>query len=193
MESVNLIKNKTKLLLKLEGNNPGGSLKDRAARNMMVSALERDIKKETIEATSGNRNCIGYDCPVVRYRNRINTSRRFHQRTHKPCVPMANGHIDTVRKESWDRETMPTRKWLKVRHMLNQFANDDNWKAITKQPGRKYGMIPRNCNPFRQWDHRNYNGNFYLFEREKPTIQIIGHNPVMDPKFRWEMASRIFT
>jgi cysteine synthase B len=48
MESVNLIKNKTKLLLKLEGNNPGGSLKDRAARNMMVSALERDIKKEQL-------------------------------------------------------------------------------------------------------------------------------------------------
>lgn len=34
VETTNLIKNKNvKLLLKLEGNNPGGSLKDRAAYN----------------------------------------------------------------------------------------------------------------------------------------------------------------
>src|ERR1700743_39579 len=42
---------------KLEGNNPGGSVKDRAALNMIRSALERgDIKAGTklVEATSGN-------------------------------------------------------------------------------------------------------------------------------------------
>src|SRR5690606_27180531 len=42
---------------KLEGNNPGGSVKDRAALNMIQSAIGRgDIKKGTklIEATSGN-------------------------------------------------------------------------------------------------------------------------------------------
>ena len=45
------------LYLKLEGNNPGGSVKDRAAYNMIYSAIERnDIKKgdSLIEATSGN-------------------------------------------------------------------------------------------------------------------------------------------
>ena len=58
VETVNLVKNKNvKLLLKLEGNNPGGSVKDRAAYNMIASAIERgDIKKgdKLIEATSGN-------------------------------------------------------------------------------------------------------------------------------------------
>src|SRR3954469_14060924 len=42
---------------KLEGNNPGGSVKDRASLNMIRSAIERgDIKAGTklIEATSGN-------------------------------------------------------------------------------------------------------------------------------------------
>ena len=42
---------------KLEGNNPGGSVKDRPALNMIRSALERgDINPGTrlIEATSGN-------------------------------------------------------------------------------------------------------------------------------------------
>jgi cysteine synthase B len=41
----------------LEGNNPGGSVKDRPALNMIKSALERgDILQQTklIEATSGN-------------------------------------------------------------------------------------------------------------------------------------------
>ena len=45
------------LFLKLEGNNPGGSVKDRAAFNMINEALKVvTLKKETtlVEATSGN-------------------------------------------------------------------------------------------------------------------------------------------
>ena len=45
------------LLLKLEGNNPGGSVKDRAAFNMISEALRRkNIRKgdTLVEATSGN-------------------------------------------------------------------------------------------------------------------------------------------
>ncbi len=58
VETTSLIKNKNlRLLLKLEGNNPGGSVKDRPAYNMIKSALERnEISKDSklIEATSGN-------------------------------------------------------------------------------------------------------------------------------------------
>lgn len=46
-----------RVLAKLEGNNPGGSVKDRTALSMIRGALERgDIKQGTrlIEATSGN-------------------------------------------------------------------------------------------------------------------------------------------
>ena len=45
------------MFAKLEGNNPGGSVKDRPALNMIRSALERgDIGPGTklVEATSGN-------------------------------------------------------------------------------------------------------------------------------------------
>src|SRR5690606_11343044 len=48
---------KVKIFAKLEGNNPGGSVKDRAALNMIRSAMERgEINQGTvlIEATSGN-------------------------------------------------------------------------------------------------------------------------------------------
>lgn len=46
-----------RLLAKLEGQNPGGSVKDRAARGMIQGALERGIIKhgdQLVEATSGN-------------------------------------------------------------------------------------------------------------------------------------------
>jgi cysteine synthase B len=52
-----LSKEGVSLYLKLEGNNPGGSVKDRPAFNMIRAAFERnDIKKGDylIEATSGN-------------------------------------------------------------------------------------------------------------------------------------------
>ena len=54
---------------KLEGQNPGGSVKDRAAYGMISGALERgDISKgdRLVEATSGNTGiCTGYDCPII--------------------------------------------------------------------------------------------------------------------------------
>ena len=41
-----LIKKDVSLYLKLEGNNPGGSVKDRAAYNMIATALEKgDLQK----------------------------------------------------------------------------------------------------------------------------------------------------
>ncbi len=46
-----------KLLVKLEGNNPGGSVKDRAAYNMIYQAIKRKNIKEgdtLVEPTSGN-------------------------------------------------------------------------------------------------------------------------------------------
>jgi len=49
--------NKVKIFAKLEGNNPGGSVKDRPAFNMIRAAIERgEIKgsSKLIEATSGN-------------------------------------------------------------------------------------------------------------------------------------------
>jgi len=55
VEATHILKNKNvRLFFKLEGNNPGGSVKDRAAYNMISEALKRgDIKKggTLVEAT----------------------------------------------------------------------------------------------------------------------------------------------
>lgn len=51
------VKKEVKIYCKLEGHNPGGSVKDRAALGMINGALERgDVKKgdTLVEATSGN-------------------------------------------------------------------------------------------------------------------------------------------
>ena len=50
VESRGLIKNNNvRLLFKMEGNNPGGSVKDRPAYNMIRSALERKEIKLPVE------------------------------------------------------------------------------------------------------------------------------------------------
>ena len=58
VELLRLNKNpNVKIFAKLEGNNPGGSVKDRPAYNMIKSALDRgsiNTSTKLIEATSGN-------------------------------------------------------------------------------------------------------------------------------------------
>src|SRR5579875_2771599 len=58
VELKNLVQNKNvTIYAKLEGNNPGGSVKDRAAYGMIKGAIERGELKpgmKLIEATSGN-------------------------------------------------------------------------------------------------------------------------------------------
>jgi len=66
------VANNNRILLKLEGNNPAGSVKDRPAMNMIVQAGKRgDIKPgdTLIEATSGNTGiALAMAAAVMGYR-----------------------------------------------------------------------------------------------------------------------------
>jgi len=142
VESVNLVKNKNvKLFLKLEGNNPGGSLKDRAAYNMIASALERgDIKKgdKLIEATSGNTGIalamiaqlFGIEIELVlpedSTKERTQTMLAFGAKVI--LTPASQGIIGS-------RDYVDNKMKQGGYIMLNQFANDDNWKAHYKTTG----------------------------------------------------------
>ena len=123
------------LYFKLEGQNPGGSVKDRAAFNMIKSALDRgDIDKKTklIEATSGNTGIalamiagiFGLDIELVMPENstveRVQTMKAYGA---KVILTSAEGGIEGSRDFAEDK--MKTGDYF----MLNQFGNDDNWKA----------------------------------------------------------------
>ena len=127
-----------KIFAKLEGNNPGGSVKDRPALNMMRSALDRgDINEHTklIEATSGNTgialalmaNLFGLNIelvmPVTSTRERVLTMEAFGAKvTLLESIEVCRDYAD---------EKAAGGEY----YMLNQFANPDNYLAHYKTTG----------------------------------------------------------
>lgn len=123
---------------KLEGNNPGGSVKDRPALNMIRSAIERgEIKPGTrlIEATSGNTGIAlamiarlyGLDIELVMpsssTRERTLTMEAFGAK-----VTLLDS-IEICRDYAEDKATRGEA------YILNQFANPDNYMAHFKTTG----------------------------------------------------------
>ncbi len=142
VETRNLITNKNvKLLLKMEGNNPGGSVKDRPAYNMIVSALERgEIKKgdKLIEATSGN---TGIALAMIAQLLNIEIELVLPEDSTKERTQTMRAYGATVILTPASQGIIGSRDYAdkKVAEggyiMLNQFANDDNWKAHYKTTG----------------------------------------------------------
>ncbi len=120
------------LLVKLEGNNPAGSVKDRPALNMIVAAERRgDIRPgdTLIEATSGNTGIAlamaaaikGYRMILVMPEN-MSMERRGLMRTFGAQV------ILTSRAGSME-EAIDTARAMEARgegRILDQFSNPDN-------------------------------------------------------------------
>ncbi|MGB5238553.1 MAG: cysteine synthase CysM [Flavobacteriaceae bacterium] len=123
------------LYFKLEGQNPGGSVKDRAAYNMISSALERreiDQNSSLIEATSGNTGIalamiarlyhlsIELVMPESATRERVQTMRAYGAKvTLTPDDTGIEGSRDYAEAKVKNEGYI----------MLNQFGNNDNWKA----------------------------------------------------------------
>ena len=142
VEASHLISKKgVKLFLKLEGNNPGGSVKDRAAFNMINEAIKRcDIKKGDylVEATSGNTgialafiaNLFGLNMILVMPENsteeRVKTMRAYGAEV---ILTSAEKGIEGSRDLAFQLRDE------KGYTLLNQFENNDNWKAHYKTTG----------------------------------------------------------
>jgi len=142
VEASHLVSKKgVKLYLKLEGNNPGGSVKDRAAFNMINEAIKRgDIKKGgyLVEATSGNTgialafiaNLFGLNMVLIMPENsteeRVKTMRAYGAEV---ILTPAEIGIEGSRDLAFQLRDE------KGYTLLNQFENDDNWKAHYKTTG----------------------------------------------------------
>lgn len=118
-----------KVFAKLEGNNPGGSVKDRPALFMMRNALNRgDINVDTklIEATSGNTG-IALALMASLFKIKIELVMPASSTHERVLAMQAFGAevtlLETIEKcRDYTEEKAASGKF----YMLNQFANPDN-------------------------------------------------------------------
>lgn len=126
---------------KLEGDNPGGSVKDRAAYGMIKGALDRgEIKRgdKLVEATSGNTgialamiaNLMGLEMTLIMPDN--STRERVLAMEAYGARVILTPHEKTIEYSRQLAEEMASKEGYFI---LNQFANADNYLAHYKTTG----------------------------------------------------------
>jgi len=119
---------------KLEGDNPGGSVKDRAAYGMIKGALDRgEIQRgdKLVEATSGNTGIalamiariMGLDMTLIMPDNSTR-ERVLAMEAYGAKVILT----PAVRTIEYSRELAEEMAVKEGYHILNQFANADNYR-----------------------------------------------------------------
>ena len=195
---------KVKIFGKLEGNNPGGSVKDRAALNMIRSAVERgDIKPGTrlVEATSGNTG-IALAMISCLYNLEIELIMPITSTRERTLAMEAFGAkvtlLDTIEIcRDYAEEKAATGDYF----ILNQFANPDNYLAHYKTTAPEM---------WRDTDHKithfvssmgttgTIMGSSMFLKEQNRDIQIVGCQPTEESSIpgirRWppEYLPKIF-
>jgi cysteine synthase B len=171
---------------KLEGNNPGGSVKDRAAYGMITAALERGQIKpgdKLVEATSGNTGIalamiariMGVDMTLIMPDNSTR-ERVLAMEAYGAKVILT----PAARTIEYSRELAEKMADEEGYHILNQFANADN-----------YGMHYRTTGPEIWRDTAGKVTHFVsamgttgtimgvsrFLKEQNPAIQIVGTQP----------------
>lgn len=127
-----------KIYGKLEGNNPGGSVKDRPALNMIRSAVERgDIRPgiQLIEATSGNTG-IALAMLASLYKYPIELVMPANSTRERVLTMEAFGATVTLLDTIEACRDYADEKGRRDDHyQFNQFANPDNYLAHYKTTG----------------------------------------------------------
>ncbi|MFC1223209.1 cysteine synthase CysM [Pedobacter sp. BG31] len=127
-----------RVFAKLEGNNPGGSVKDRASLNMIRSAIERgEVTPDTklVEATSGNTgialamiaSLYNLDIELVMPANST--------RERKVTMEAFGAKVTLLESIEACRDYAEEKGVSKGYYLLNQFANQDNYLAHYKTTG----------------------------------------------------------
>lgn len=126
---------------KLEGHNPGGSVKDRAAYSMIKGALDRGELRDgmkLVEATSGNTGIAlamiasRYGIPITLVMPDNSTQERIDAMRAFGAEVILTPADKTIEYSRQVAEEMVSKGGY---HMLNQFANPDNYGAHYRGTG----------------------------------------------------------
>lgn len=130
-----------RIFAKVEGMNPGGSIKDRVALNMIQQAIKRgDLKPgmEVLEATSGNTGiglamvcaALRYPCTLVMPLS-VSEERRKLIKAFGATVINVEGNTDSAIRtvEEFILATSNVKQHRNKFYNPNQFDNPDNWKT----------------------------------------------------------------
>lgn len=135
------VNKKVKLLGKLEGNNPGGSVKDRAVFGMIKGALDRgEIKRgdQLIEATSGN---TGIALAMIARIMGLNMTLVMPDNSTRERVLAMEAYgarvilTPSAKTIEYSRELAESMAAQEGYFILNQFANADNYGMHYKTTG----------------------------------------------------------
>ncbi|WP_104384186.1 cysteine synthase CysM [Sphingobacterium sp. HMA12] len=189
---------KVRIFAKMEGNNPAGSVKDRAALNMIRSAMERgEISKESklIEATSGNTGIalamiagiyglsLELVMPASSTRERTLTMEAF------------GAKVTLLESMEICRDYAEAKAANEGYFILNQFANPDNYKAHIKTTGPEIwrdtdGKITHFVSAMGTTG--TIMGNSIYLKEKNSAIQIVGCQPTPESSIpgirRWPEA-----
>jgi len=193
-----------KIFAKLEGNNPGGSVKDRPALFMMRNALDRgDISKETklIEATSGNTG-IALALMANIFKIKIELVMPASSTRERVLAMQAFGaKVNLLETMEICRDHTEEKAASGEFYMLNQFSNPDNSLAhysttgpeIWKDTGQKITHFVSAMGTT-----GTIMGCSRFLKEKNPSVQIIGCQPTEEASIagirRWpkEYLPKIF-
>lgn len=174
---------KVKIYGKLEGNNPGGSVKDRAAKNMISEALKKGNLKpgmKLVEATSGN---TGIALAMIARLYGIEIELAMPENSTKERIlTMEAFGAKVVLTESIEsaRDYAVEKAQSGDYFMLDQFGNPDNYLAHYKSTGPEIwkdtdGQITHFVSSMGTTG--TIMGTSRFLKEKNPAIQIVGCQP----------------
>lgn len=176
-----------RIFAKLEGQNPGGSVKDRAAHQMIKAAIDRGELRpgmQLVEATSGNTGIALamiarlYDIGMTLIMPDNSTAERVQTMEAHGAKVLLTPAARTIEYSRQLAEEMVAGGGYV---MLDQFANSDNWRAHYLSTGPEIwrdtaGQITHFVSSMGTTG--TIMGTSRYLKEQNPAVQIIGVQPV---------------
>jgi cysteine synthase B len=189
------------ILVKLEGDNPAGSVKDRPAISMIQRAEERGVIQPgdtLIEATSGNTGiALAMAAAIKGYRMILIMPSHMSDERKSAMAAYGAELVMVTREEGMEgaRDLAEKMQVEGVGHVLDQFANEDNPRAHYEGTAPEiYRQTNSEITHFvsSMGTTGTIMGCSRYFKKVNPDIQIVGLQPVEGSQIpgirRWPKA-----